>query len=85
MLELKSPSSKHACPRDAHDRRQDDCGPPCGWNERRRMVERRLPVVKEDEISECEWFRAMAAFLSKRRAEGKAIHDALTALDQSLH
>lgn len=49
------------------------------------MVERRLPVVKEDEISECEWFRAMAAFLSKRRAEEKAIHDALTALDQSLH
>lgn len=85
MTELLPLSSRHACPRSAQDRRKVDLGPPGGWNERRRMVERRLPIVKEDEISEGEWFRAMAAFISKRRAEEKAIHDALVALDKSIN
>lgn len=37
------------------DRRKDDTGPPAGWADRRRSTERRLPALKESEISESEW------------------------------
>lgn len=45
--------------KDAHkrkageDRRREDKGPPSGWSERRRSVERRKPDVQE--ISFTEW------------------------------
>lgn len=41
--------------RAASDRRDDDQGPPCGWKERRRNAERRIPSVEETEMSETEW------------------------------
>ncbi|RIX43117.1 MAG: hypothetical protein D3M94_17895 [Rhodocyclales bacterium GT-UBC] len=34
------------------DRRAIDAGPPSGWSERRRAVERRLPAVAEIPFSE---------------------------------
>lgn len=58
--------------RHTHDRRYDDYGPPSGWRERRRTVERRLPQVKEDLVSLEEWVRQMAAFLLKRKIERDA-------------
>lgn len=58
--------------RKARDRRGDDGGPPCGWRERRIAVERRLPHVEEGVFSEADWFRRMARFISRRRAEESA-------------
>jgi hypothetical protein len=37
------------------DRRQDELGPPTGWAERRRRVERRLPTAEETEVSDADW------------------------------
>ena len=37
------------------DRRQDELGPPPGWAERRRRVERRLPTTEETEVSDADW------------------------------
>lgn len=59
--------------RHTHDRRNDDLGPPAGWRDRRRIVERRLPRVAEDLISLDEWVRQMVAFLRKRKAEREEI------------
>ena len=36
----------------ANDRRDVDLGPPSGWRERRRSVERRLPEVEEIPFSD---------------------------------
>jgi hypothetical protein len=45
--------------RSGEDRRSEDCGPPSGWRERRRNVERRRPEVRE--ISFSEWVIHMRA------------------------
>ena len=37
------------------DRRQVETGPPTGWAERRRRVERRLPQAQETEVSDADW------------------------------
>lgn len=37
------------------DRRKLDIGPPKGWLERRKRVERRIPEAAEIEVSETEW------------------------------
>lgn len=46
------------------DRREVDQGPPAGWRERRRRVERRIPEATEVEVSESEW----QALFAKRPA-----------------
>ena len=69
--------------RNASDRRAEDGEPPLGWSERRRKVERRMPTVKEDEISQNEWFKRMAAFLAQRRAKKEAISRAFESLGNS--
>lgn len=38
--------------RRVHDRREQELGPPKGWRERRKSVERRLPDVVEIPFSE---------------------------------
>ncbi|MBP8195321.1 MAG: hypothetical protein KAX60_08145 [Azonexus sp.] len=38
--------------RSGDDRRQREAGPPNGWRERRRSVERRVPEVEEIPFSE---------------------------------
>lgn len=37
------------------DRRIEDIGPPKGWQDRRKRVERRIPETVEIEVSEAEW------------------------------
>ena len=37
------------------DRRIDDIGPPEGWRDRRKRVERRIPTSHEVEVSDAEW------------------------------
>ena len=37
------------------DRRLDDIGPPEGWRDRRKRVERRIPKSHEVEVSDAEW------------------------------
>lgn len=69
--------------RNAGDRRTEDGEPPMGWRERRRKVERRMPTVKEDEISQNEWFKRMATFLAQRRAKKEAISRAFELLENS--
>jgi hypothetical protein len=41
--------------RAAQDRRDEDRGPPCGWKDRRRKAERRIPTVEETDMSESQW------------------------------
>lgn len=69
--------------RNVADRRTEDGEPPLGWRERRRQVERRMPTVKEDEISQNEWFKRMASFLAQRRAKKEAISRAFESLANS--
>jgi hypothetical protein len=44
------------------DRRVEDIGPPEGWRDRRKRVERRIPETVEIEVSEAEW----AAYFERR-------------------
>jgi hypothetical protein len=67
--------------RSTGDRRSDETGPPLGWRERRRSVERRMPSVKEDEISPEEWFKHMAFFIAQRSAEKAAMKKAFESLE----
>ena len=66
------------------ERRENDFGPPHGWRDRRRTVERRLPSVEEGLVSHKEWFRLLTAFISKRRRENKIICKAFGSLEGSL-
>ena len=43
------------------ERRQLEAGPPSGWAERRRRVERRLPIAGEAEVSAEEWEKFFGA------------------------
>jgi len=43
------------------ERRELEAGPPSGWAERRRRVERRLPVAEEAEVSAEDWERFFGA------------------------
>lgn len=73
-------SSKHVELRRVRDRRVDDVGPPKGWKDRRRSVERRMPTVNEDEFTRSDWFGQMAAFVDERAAQEEAIRTAFEAL-----
>lgn len=53
--------SKDTSQRKSEDRRTEDHGPPNGWRDRRRTVERRLPSVEEAVISESEWHKYFVA------------------------
>jgi hypothetical protein len=44
------------------DRRQDELGPPNGWRDRRRAVERRLPLVEEDAMQLSDWLQQFETF-----------------------
>ncbi len=49
------------------DRRDRDIGPPEGWRERRRSVERRLPVVCEVPFSE--WLAQFRGYSVKTKVD----------------
>lgn len=60
------------------DRRKQEVGPPQGWMERRRHVERRLPLVEEDVISPGEWQKYFASYvedLATKKEEAAAAPD----------
>jgi len=63
------------------DRRTDDGEPPVGWRERRRKVERRMPTVGEDEISQSEWFKRMASFVLQRSKKQEEMRRAFESLE----
>ena len=50
------------CRRIQPDRRMEELGLPHGWRERRRQVERRLPIIEEDSISQDEWHQFHSAY-----------------------
>lgn len=37
------------------DRRTEDVGPPTGWRDRRKGVERRIPVTEEVDVTDSQW------------------------------
>lgn len=43
------------------ERRQLEAGPPSGWAERRRRVERRLPIAEEADVSADDWEKFFGA------------------------
>jgi hypothetical protein len=49
----------------ANDRRNQDQGPPQGWGDRRRAVERRLPEVEENVVSYEVWSEYFSAYVSR--------------------
>ena len=49
------------------DRRDEELGPPIGWHDRRRSVERRLPSVEEGKIALHEWYIRLADFLACKK------------------
>lgn len=61
------------CRRKSDERRQEDIGPPAGWKERRRAVERRMPGVEEVEMSENDFF----ALLMRNRQKSRGADDDL--------
>jgi len=63
--------------RSTEDRRQSDGGPPDGWKERRRSVERRLPVVGA--LTEAEWLHHFEIF---HRALGRPLPLPVTAVEE---
>jgi len=84
----KHTEHQHSNRRKHRERRGEELGPPNGWRERRQSVERRLPVVHENVVSEAEWFRRLTRFITKKRALEKAELEALAITatkDQSPH
>ncbi|MDD2662515.1 MAG: hypothetical protein PHD19_02025 [Dechloromonas sp.] len=53
------------CRRKGEDRRKSDAGPPAGWAERRRSVERRLPEVVELPMSVSHWQEYFRAYIAR--------------------
>lgn len=53
--------------RRGEDRRRLELGPPKGWQERRRTVERRLPEVREIPFSS--WLVQLKGYLAKTPLE----------------
>ena len=72
----KHSEHRHSSRRQLDDRRREELGPPGGWRERRLSVERRLPIVHENAISEAEWFRRLTQFITKKQATEKAHREA---------
>ena len=60
--------------RKSEDRRIEDIGPPNGWRDRRRTVERRLPLVEESVISDAEWHHY---FVAGKKAVKDTVDNAL--------
>ncbi len=83
MIFNNKAASKGVAPRKSIDRRCNESYPPSGCCERRRRAERRLPTVDENAVSEAEWFKRMAIFRTKQRAEHIAQLEAVLGLNPS--
>lgn len=64
------------------ERRETENGPPSGWKERRRSVERRLPEVQLADISEEQFFSELLA-LKRHLISRKAPDEEPTISDRS--
>ena len=53
--------SSKTCRRTRHERRDQELGPPAGWKDRRRSVERRLPLIQEIEMTAAEFLEILRA------------------------
>ena len=76
-------ASKGVTPRKNIDRRSKESCPPSDCCERRKRAERRLPTVDENAVSEAEWFKRMAIFRTKQRAEHIAQLEVVLGLNPS--
>ena len=56
------------------ERRELENGPPCGWKERRKSVERRLPEVQLDDISEEQFFAELLAAKKRLKCRSEPDH-----------
>ncbi|MBP5996646.1 MAG: hypothetical protein KA535_01730 [Azonexus sp.] len=57
------------------DRRVDDIGPPSGWQDRRKRVERRIPETVEIEVSEAEWALYFTSRVSQTTTTEQVVTD----------
>lgn len=62
---MKRNNRAETCRRERFDRRKADNGPPAGWSERRRSVERRLPEVEEGVVSHEVWSEYFSAYKAR--------------------
>lgn len=60
--------------REVLDRRYLEAGPPCGWKDRRRSAERRVPEVIEASFAEWVRLRATLSFHAEPAKEATAVH-----------
>lgn len=61
--------------RAVHERRDQDLGPPSGWRDRRRSVERRMPEIREISMPAEEFIAILRA---TREALRRAANEELT-------
>lgn len=59
--------------RATNDRRNDEVGPPAGWKERRRSVERRKPDVEEVTLDEWQTITRQRAMAAQEKKEAEQI------------
>lgn len=60
--------------REVLDRRYREAGPPCGWKDRRRSAERRVPEVIEASFAEWVRLRATLSFHTEQSKDSVAVH-----------
>lgn len=63
---MSDKSERRACA----DRRQLEMVPPCGWKDRRRRTERRIPELSECQVSEAEWLAYFGGIVRPTLAAG---------------
>lgn len=74
FLDAEAVMTKEKQQREA-ERRELENGPPSGWKERRRSVERRLPEVQLEDMSEEQFFAELLAvkqrLMSRKAPDGE--------------
>ena len=64
------------------DRRIEDVGPPTGWRDRRKGVERRIPVTEEVDVTDSQWARYFGSRSVDAAENEQAPDDAEGAFDR---
>ena len=64
------------------DRRIEDVGPPTGWRDRRKGVERRIPVTEEVDVTDSQWARYFGSRSVDAAENEQAPDDAESAFDR---
>ncbi|MBL8432595.1 MAG: hypothetical protein J0M01_09595 [Dechloromonas sp.] len=66
----------------AEDRRIEDVGPPVGWRDRRKGVERRIPVTEEVDVTDSQWATYFGPRSDEAADDPQPTHDAEGAFDR---